>query len=74
MSTVLEAAQELIRQINSPAVAHAVWVQTVVDPETKEFRQILKVSIRPGWKNKIKIPTECKGHPVVEEPWPKAGK
>lgn len=69
--TILDAAQELIRQLNAPAVAHAVWIATEVDKETNEFRQVLKVSIRPGWKNKIKVPTECKGFPVVNEPWPK---
>lgn len=71
MSTVLEAAQELIKQLNSPAVAHAIWVQNVVDPETKDFKQVLKVAIRPGWKGRINVPTQCMGHPVVQEPWPK---
>jgi hypothetical protein len=69
MATILEAAQELIKQLNSPAVAHAVWVETTADPETKEFTQRLKVSIRPGFR--VKVPTECHGWPVFNEPWPK---
>jgi len=71
MATILEAAQELIKQLNSPAIAHAVWVQNTIDPETNGFVPVLKVSIRPGWKNRITVPNECKGFAVMQEPWPK---
>jgi glucose-6-phosphate dehydrogenase assembly protein OpcA len=74
MATILEAAQELIKQLSLPAVMHAVWVQTSTDPETKDFKQTLKVAIRPGYKINVKIPSECMGHPVEQEPWPKKEK
>lgn len=67
----LEAAQTLIQRLNAPAQFHSVWVKTEVDPETKEFKKSLCVSIRPAQVNKIKVPAEHMGIPVVQVPWPK---
>lgn len=67
--TYLDAAQSLILRLNAPAQVHSVWIGTeVVDGE---FKRSLNVSVRPGWKNRIKVPTEHLGIPVVEVPWPK---
>ncbi len=71
MTDYLTAAQTLIQRLNAPAQAHSVWIGTEVDPETKEFVRSLCVSIRPGWKSKITVPTEHHGIPVVNVPWPK---
>ena len=69
MSDHIEAAQSLILRLNAPAQHHSVWGRTEVDPKTKEFVKSLCVSIRPG--NKIKVPSEHMGIPVVQVPWPK---
>ena len=71
MSNHLEAAQSLILQLNAPAQYHSVWVRTDVDPKTKEFVKSICVSIRPAQVNKIKVPTEHMGFPVLQVPWPK---
>lgn len=67
----IEAAQSLIIALHAPAQYHSVWVQTVVDPETKEFIKSLAVSIRPGQLKNIKVPETHMGIPVVQVPWPK---
>jgi len=67
----IEAAQSLILTLNNqPAIGHAIWVATDVDPDTKEFRQVIKMAVRPSYANRIKVPKEHQGHPVVQEPWP----
>lgn len=69
MQEYIDAAQTLIKRLNAPTVAHSVWVKTdVVDGE---FVRSLCVSVRPGWKAKVKLPTEHSGIPVVEVPWPR---
>jgi len=69
MQDYINAAQTLITTLNAPPQAHSVWVKTdVVDGE---FVRSLCVSVRPGFKSKIKIPAEHQGIPVVEVPWPK---
>lgn len=70
--TILDAAQALIKQLNAPAVAHSVWIAAEPDATTKEFKQRICVAIRPQYKLKIKVPTECRGFPVVEVPWPRS--
>jgi hypothetical protein len=67
----IEAAQTLIKRLNAPAQFHSVYVQTAVDPDTQEFKKSLCVSIRPAQVNKIKVPSEHMGIPVVQVPWPK---
>lgn len=67
----LEAAQSLIVRLGAPAQFHSVWVKTDVDPETKQFKKSLCVSIRPAQVNKIKVPESHNGIPVVQVPWPK---
>ena len=67
----LEAAQSLILQLKLPAQFHSVWVRTDVDQETKEFVKSLCVSIRPAHVNKVQVPSEHMGYPVVQVPWPK---
>lgn len=67
----IKAAQSLILRLNAPAQYHSVWVKTEVDPETKAFKKSLCVSIRPGQVNKIKVPDEHLGIPVVQVTWPK---
>lgn len=69
MQNYIDAAQTLIAQLNAPPVAHSVWVRT--DVVEGEFVRSLCVSIRPGWKSKVKVPKEHAGIPVVEVPWPK---
>ncbi len=71
MTDLLSAAQSLIVRLNAPPQAHSVYIGTEVDPETKEFKRSLCVSIRPSWKNKIIVPAEHQGIPVVNVPWPK---
>lgn len=68
---IIDAAQSFILSLNSPAIAHAVWVGTEVDPDTKEFVQSINIAVRPTYKNKIKVPTEHQGWPVKQVPWPK---
>lgn len=70
MTDHLTAAQTLIVRLNAPAQAHSVWIKTEVDDEGR-FVKSLCVSIRPGWKDKIKVPTEHEGIAVVNVPWPK---
>lgn len=67
----IEAAQSLILSLHAPAQYHSVWVQTTVDPETKEFVKSLAVSIRPAQLKNIKVPDSHMGIPVVMVPWPK---
>ncbi len=69
--TILDAAQDLIKQLNAPAVAHSVWIAAEPDEETRGFKHRICVAIRPAYKLKIKVPKECKGYPVVEMPWPR---
>ncbi len=71
MTDYLTAAQTLIVRLNAPAQMHSVWVNTTVDPETKEFIKSLCVSVRPAYKSRITIPETHNGIPVVEVPWPK---
>lgn len=77
MSDIFAAAQSLIVSLNAPAQAHSVWVrsETRTDEETGKLlateKQELCVSIRPTWKNKIKVPEQHEGHAVVNVPWPK---
>lgn len=76
MTDHLAAAQTLIRRLNAPAQAHSVWIraETTTDENGKLWatgKQELCVSIRPTWKDKIKVPTEHEGIPVVNVPWPK---
>lgn len=74
---IIDAAQSLILSLNSPAIGHAVWVNTDVvrldpdDPKTGEFVQTIHVAVRPTYLNKIKVPKEHQGHTVVQVPWPK---
>ena len=67
---IIEAAQSLILSLNSPAIGHAIYVNTDVDPDTKEFVQTIHVAVRPTYLNKIKVPSEQQGHPVKQVPWP----
>lgn len=70
MSDLTNEAQSLIRSLNAPAQWHSVFIRTEVDPETKEFTRSLCVSIRPEHVNKVKVPAEHMGIPVVQVPWP----
>ena len=67
----IDAAQSLIVRLNAPAQYHSVWVQTDTDPETKQFKKSLCVSIRPAQLKNITVPDEHQGIPVVKVPWPK---
>lgn len=69
--TILDAAQDVIKQMNAPAAWHSVWIATEPDETTKEFKQRICVAVRPAYKSKVKVPTECKGFPVVQVPWPR---
>lgn len=69
--TIIEAAQSLVLSLNSHAIGHAIYVNTDVDPETKEFIQTIHVAVRPTYLKKITVPTEHQGHPVKQVPWPK---
>lgn len=76
MTDHFSAAQSLIVRLNAPPQAHSVWIrsETETDGEGKTRatgKQELCVSIRPTWKNKITVPSEHMGIPVVEVPWPK---
>lgn len=68
---IIDAAQSLILSLNSPAIGHAVYVNTDTDPDTKEFVQTIHVAVRPTYLNKIKVPKEHQGHTVVQVPWPR---
>lgn len=70
MSDHLAAAQGLIVSLNAPAQYHSVWIKTEVDPDTKDFKKIICVSIRPGQENNIRVPDSFQGFPVVQVPWP----
>ena len=75
--TYLNAAQGLIKRLNSPAQAHSVWIAS----ETEELdgvtratgRHQLCISIRPEWKDRVSVPRDHAGISVVEVPWPKGG-
>ena len=66
----IEAAQSLIVRLAAPAQYHSVWIKAEVN-EAGEMKKSLCVSIRPGQVNKIKVPDEHLGIPVVQVPWPK---
>lgn len=71
MADHLEAAQSLILRLHAPAQYHSVWVRSEIDPDTKQEKKMLCVSIRPAQLSKIHVPAEHMGFPVVQVPWPK---
>jgi hypothetical protein len=71
MTDYSEAAQTLIKRLNAPAQFHSVWIKTEIDPDTQQFTKSLCVSVRPEHVNKVKVPAEHMGIPVVNVPWPK---
>jgi hypothetical protein len=69
-SQYLDAARELVDQLNATPVAHSVFVHDYYDPVTKEITRELCVAIRPEYLDRIIIPATCSGIPVVQVPWP----
>lgn len=67
--TIMDAAQALVASIPHPAIGHAVWI--AADVEDGKFTYKIKMAVRPSYKNKIQVPKEFNGYPVVEVPWPK---
>lgn len=70
MTDLLSTAQSLIVRLAAPPQAHSVWIRNV-DPDSGEHVQALCVSIRPEWKDRIAVPRDHMGVPVVEVPWPR---
>lgn len=70
MTDLTTAAQSLIVRLAAPPQWHSVYVRNEVDPETKQFVQALCVSVRPGFEDKVNVPAEHMGIPVVKVAWP----
>jgi hypothetical protein len=70
MTDLNAAAQSLIVRLAAPAQYHSVYIRNQVDPNTKQFVQALCVSVRPGFEDKVTVPTEHMGIPVVKVAWP----
>ena len=70
MADLQTAAQSLIVRLKAPAQWHSVFIRNEVDKDTKQFVQALCVSVRPGFEDKVNVPTEHMGIPVVQVPWP----
>lgn len=67
--TAMAAAQALVASIPHPAIGHSIWVRTRA--ENGSFVQEICMSVRPTYRNKIHVPKEFNGFPVVEVPWPR---
>lgn len=72
LHNLTQHAQTLIQRLNAPAQWHSVFIRTEVNDEG-QFVQSLCVSVRPEHVNKVRVPTEHQGIPVVQVPWPEEG-
>jgi hypothetical protein len=71
MTDYVQAAQELVRQINAPPQAHSVFIRTDVDEQSKEFKHTLCVSWHPNFKGNKTVPKHIMGYSTKIVPWPK---
>lgn len=67
--TIMDAAQALVASIPYPAIGHSIWIKTGV--VEGKFTHTIAMSVRPSYKNKITVPKEFNGYPVIEVPWPR---
>lgn len=68
----IQAAQSLVLKLAAPPQAHSVFVQTTVDPVSREFVKRICVSIHPKFKGKIDVPAVHEGYVVEPVKWPKS--
>lgn len=54
-----------------PAAAHAVYGQTVVDRISGATSQVIRIHVRPEWRDRLSLPARFMGYQVVEDDWPR---
>ncbi len=66
------AAHQLITHLATKPQYHSVRVETLVDPNSREFVYGLVASVHPraGQAVRDRVPAELGGFPVRYEPWP----